>query len=94
MYTFDSTYTKALNVCGIIERITGRTLHHGETHYDYSEVFVCMDERLVEEIISVGSSEGEYEDFAAENGLSVTDDQTRWDFAAWILEGSFFIMTE
>ena len=43
----ETNYTKALSVCNIMVRITGRTLHHGETDYDYSRVFDCMNERLV-----------------------------------------------
>lgn len=91
--TVESRYNKALGVCRIVMRITGREMYHGETDYEFSEVLECMNEKLVEEIISTGSSEDEYASFVAENGMLVDDYETRWEFALEILETSFLTMT-
>ena len=77
-------------------RITGRPLYHGDTDYDYDEVFVQMQQNaaLIDEIITAGSFEGDYEACAAGSGMDAADDETRWDFAVTIIEDAFILMTE
>lgn len=61
-HNFNDSWDETLNVCSIFERITGKTLHHGETDYDLTPVYEQMerDMTLVDEIIRAGGAEAEY----------------------------------
>lgn len=96
IYEYEMDFCKAADICRIITRITGRELYHGDTQYNYDEVFVQMerDVALIEEIINVGSFPGDYEACAAGSGMNAATAETRWDFAVSIIENTFFLMTE
>ncbi len=96
IYEYEVDFEKAFDICNIIERITGREIHHGETHYNYDEVFEQMkvNAELVDEIIATGSEDGEYEACAAGSNMDPDDPNTRWDFAVTIVECSFLFATE
>ncbi len=42
IYGYEVEFEKAFHICNIIERITGRTIYHGDTHYNYNRVFEQM----------------------------------------------------
>ncbi len=96
IYEYEVDFDKAMDVCGIIQRITGREIRHGDTHYDYDEVFTQMeqDSALMNEIIAAGSEKGDYEACAEGSGMDPDASDTRWDFAVTIIEYSFILATE
>ena len=96
IYEYEVDFEKAADICNIIMRITGKPLYHGDTHYNYDAVFEQMeqDAALIEEIVSIGSFPGDYEECAEASGMDAGAADTLWDFAVTIIENSFLMMTE
>ena len=94
-YNSNDSRDEVLDVCCIFERITGKTLHHGETDYDLTPVYEQMerDMTLVDEIIRAGGAEAEYAERMAEEGKPLSD-ETRKEFAFLVADICFMCATE
>lgn len=82
-------------VAEMVERLEGRTLHHGETDYNCDAFCKRMEQdmTLVESVIEAVGCEEELEAYATENGLPL-DEGMRKEYAFWLLDMSIMSLTQ